>query len=251
MTKLTIRLPFEGFYNSKYSDTLDSCEEQDAEHFAELDEYEQPKELRLSANDYAEIFFKCADYSAAYQATARIYVDAFGIWASELLGFDLGLEFESMDSPREYNFATDRVFAYVDSSVVERLLDKNREDGFEALRKRIKDTFTSYDGFISHYSNNLETWTANHLNLWDHNELCTLLESALLVAGADEDWQWEVFYAVTDDGLFEEWSECVDWQKFHDLVKERREELAEEMREVDPDYNPPTERCQSTLELPF
>src|SRR4051794_25404177 len=119
MTKLVMRLPFEGFYESKYSGEIDHTEEQDAEHFAERDEEERPKELRLGADVFGEILFDCADYSSAYHAVAKVYVDAFSIWASELLECRLGLTFESMDSPREYNFRTDRVYAHVESDIVQ------------------------------------------------------------------------------------------------------------------------------------
>ena len=83
-----------------------------------------------------------------------------------------------MTSPKYYNFETDRVFAYMPETTFKHILANYKT---ETLKKRIEDKFTSYDGFWSHYSNDLDTWLEDEpIEDWDHNQLATLFEAFLL-----------------------------------------------------------------------
>jgi len=96
------------------------------------------------------------------------FVQGFNDYINGELELDIKLSFESMTSPREYNFETDKIFceiSYPDVKKLYRFLDK------EKLRATIKDYCTSYDGFISFYSNDLDLWCEKPLLHWDHNEV--------------------------------------------------------------------------------
>ncbi len=82
-----------------------------------------------------------------------------------------GLEFDRLDSPREYNFTTDRIFAKMPLIAARYMLDNVNVTIFTKL---CKDTFTSYDGFISHYSPDWTEWDKD-ITKWDHNQLGVLL----------------------------------------------------------------------------
>lgn len=247
LNRLIINLPFEGFYNSRYSAEVDHVEQMDAENLEERDREEQPPELRLEASDFAHVLFDCTDYHACYLDVSKAYVDAFNIIASDHLDMPLGLQWESMDSPREYNFATDRVYAYVTLEVMQALFAKSEAEGHKRLAAAIKERFTSYDGFISGYRNDLAVWLEKPLEDWDHNELCTLLGALLSDA---EDFGWSVYYRVVDDdGVYNEWSNAVDWPKFEAKVQELREGKLAELREDDPDFVPSPVRCDRTIDM--
>ncbi len=260
MTKpimLTVNLPFEGFYNSWYSDAVDREEEQFAEyHAAESNEKEKdyeaywPKALRLSESDYSEILFDVTDYSVAYQQIARDYVAAFDYIAGAAFGLvvkdtrqrynyqtkefereaynrpSIRATFESMDSPREYNFATDRIYADIPLSVMRELFKRSKADKHATFSAVIKERFTSYDGFISGYSNRLQEWLSKPLTDWDHNELGTLLIAALNLAGHDdEELRSDLFDATCgSDGASHAWEKAVDWPKFESKRLEKRAE---------------------------
>lgn len=217
---MSVNLPFDGFYETKFSDLLDCNIEQDAEHHEEQDESEQPTELRIDASDYSEILFDAADFSAGYAEIAKDYAEAFSNYLSDKLEFDCGIRFEEMTSPREYNFTTDMIYAHIPTRVVRKLYDLvSKKD----LCAKIKERHTSRDGFISFYSNNCDEWNDKPIADWDYHELGTLIRT--IVEKIDKDWSWSIYYDMCDYG-FEYWSNCVDWKKFEAAVAEKRAELA-------------------------
>jgi len=247
---LSICIPFSGFYESLYSSAIDQEEEQFCENEAEYRQAEEgiPPELHLTASEFAEELMYCVDYRAVHLAVAQTYVDAFNNVASEAIGIPLGLMFEEMTSPREYNFETDRIFCEITPATVRALFAQSAADGHAALEAQIRRRFTSYDGFISGYPNALETWLEKPLDEWDHNELGTLLLACLDLAAVD-DLAMDVYYAATDcDSFYHEWSNGVDWPKFEARVAEIRADKEAEARD-DPAYLPPAYRCPLTLDL--
>jgi hypothetical protein len=255
MTKtktVNLNIPFAGFYCSIYSDEIDQTETQEAEHMEEREQEEQHcEDLRLSASEFCDILLNVSDYGAMQNAIARKYVSAFNNEASEALGFPLRLSFETMTSPREYNFATDRIFCDMPASVARKLFVMSKRENHAALTRVIKSRFTSCDGFISHYSNRLADWTDKPLADWDHNELGTLLIACLSLCAdwKDNDWELSVYYAVTDcDGIYREWQDGIDWQKFETAVSELRAEKLAEWQEENPDAELPY-RCDLTPDM--
>ena len=256
---LEIELPFTGFYNSVYDSEIDSQQEQDAEYYAthsdcEGGEQSFPEPLQISESDVSQMLFDCADYSAAHREIAQAYVDSFSYLAAEALGISapitrkiydwqskkyktrraiettLRLEFAAMESPREYNFTTDRIFAKFPVSVVQRLWAICKEDGFTTLGKIADARHTSRSGFISHYRADWESW--GHWKEWDHNQLKTLLIAACDIVGFDCDDSDLALYYSTVEGL-NAWSNCVDWPKFESARIEKRAELLQEWLETD------------------
>lgn len=88
-------------------------------------------------------------------------------------------EFVEIDSPNEYNYTTDRLIGKCDFEAnkedIKAFVEKHKEE----FDKVVKENFTSYDGFISFYSNDINEWDLDSL---DHNELGTVLECVALVA---------------------------------------------------------------------
>jgi hypothetical protein len=256
-TTMVMNIPFSGFYESKWSGGIDHEEESHAEYEAnEREEGEQshPAELRLSETEIAEILFDVTDYSAAYATIARDYVEAFGTVMGEALDLDLKLTFESMSSPKYYNFETDRIFVNVPLEVVKELFKRSEKDGHKALKQVVHDRHTSRSGFCSWYSNDLADWLEKPVEEWDHNELMTLLGAAFALAEVDngDELEWEVYEAVAyGEGFYHAWSNAVDWAACEERVAELRAEKLEAIHEDDPDFVMPEPRCPYTLELPL
>lgn len=258
MDTLIINLPFEGFYDSKYSGEFDSIQEREAEHFAEYqDEEGIAPELRLDASEFSEILLDATDWAEAYRMGSKVFVDAFNDIASEHLDLPLRLSWESMSSPREYNFATDRVFAHIPVDVVQALFARSAAEEHKRLAECIAKRFTSYDGFSSHYPNQLATWLERDVTDWDHNELGTLLIALLSDYGDEhgETLDWDVYYRCVDgDGFYHEYSEATDWKRFEELVSDKRAEKLEELRLDDPEHPlcvmpEPPYRCPNTIDM--
>lgn len=149
-------IPFQGFYCSEYSELVDyavtNCFQDDHGDINQA---------------IADKVFDNTDYRALHEYAAKAYTEYFAF------EFKIKLTFKELVSPREYNFTTDRIFCDIDLEEVKRIYELVDHD---ILVKQIKDNFTSYDGFISHYSNDLDSWGSD-LAEWDHNQIGTLLEA--------------------------------------------------------------------------
>ncbi len=297
---IVVNLPFPGFYESPYSDAINREESYYGESlcsgYASDGETAFPEALRLDESDLAGLLYRVSNYRDAYQQLARDYVESFDAYAGELFGFSvadarttwrngnkesepyqrdsISMVFESMDSPREYNFATDRVYGEMPLAILYLLFRKSRAEGHETLAAVIAERFTSYDGFISGYSRDIGDWLEKPLRDYDHNEAGTLLIAAMRLAGYDESsFEYDLFEMTCGDSetAYSAWSDCVDWPKFEELRNEARAEKladwlesdmdsaliwranhAELFAELAPDFDAPADapyRCTETPDL--
>ena len=147
-------IPFAGFYNTPHTAHIDHAEEQ---LFTD-DSGEIP------CQKLYEMFWQNTSYKPVFNKYARAYVEA--------LGEELGIHFdyEEMDSPREYNFTSDRLFAKISRSDLARLLRAVRG---KPLDSKIAEWFTSHSGFISYYPNHISHWP--RIAEWDHNHVGCVL----------------------------------------------------------------------------
>jgi len=133
-------------------------------------------------NDYGQnvVYDDYKNYEIAF---CKAYVDAFPDAFEDYCGFKLRVEFEELDSPREYNFANDRIFAKIDSRDVQRLFD---EVSHLAMSDVAKNLFTSCDGFVSHYSPDWQNDWSSDPRTWDHNQVYCLLMAYFYRYGVTE-----------------------------------------------------------------
>lgn len=228
-----IQIPFPGFYDSLYSSEVDSIVEREAEHFAE-----QEGET-LEASDFFEILSDVTDYHKCFEGIASEYVSAFDSHWSDELGFKLGLEFETMKSPREYNFETDRLFAFIEQSVLDTLWAESKADDHASLIHTITERHTSRSGFISFYSSTFQEWLEKPLTEWDHNELGTLLIAVMRLHCERDEWEMDVFDRMSESCFYAH-SDAVDWPAFDAKAAALRAERA---------APPPPYRCPDTTDM--
>lgn len=150
-------VPFSGFYESLHDGAIDDCLQQ---MFA--DDHGNVKYPKL-----AERLQRDCDFRKVHLAYAQAYVEAFADEVNLKT-----LKWESLTSPREYNFETDRLFATMDEDEFLDLIDSVELDKFHALARH---RFTSRDGFMSWYDPDVSTWGPSHL--WDHNQVGCLLQA--------------------------------------------------------------------------
>lgn len=157
-------IPFSGFYGSQ--------------HEAELDQEVENLVSNSSGNGavsdkLAEMIWDGIVWRVAMNNYAKQYAATFAhFFAMEYEG--IALEYESMSSPHEYNFTTDRIFCTISLLDIQKLTGLVTRERFEQTAKEL---FTSYDGFISHYSSNVESW--GEPDAWDHNQVGTLVLAAV------------------------------------------------------------------------
>lgn len=266
---LLTTIPFSGFYHSVWSDAVDQQEESHAEYEADERQAEEgiPAELRLDQQELQSILFDVTTYRDAYRQIAEAYAEAFDEWAGEQLEMtrkakrnrydydtgktrvetydadSIGLQFESMDSPREYNFTTDRIFCHIPLKTVRALFKISKAENHERLKAAIYERHTSRSGFISFYGNDLESWLKKPLQEWDHNEIATLLNA---LAGIPE--HMEIYDRLGSEWDYSAWSNAVDWKAYDSRVQELRNEKAAAMQVDNPDYVP-AYRCTKTPDM--
>jgi hypothetical protein len=263
---LSCRIPFCGFYESLYSSAIDDHAHQEAERFAGEDGTPLDDVLGVYAPTLIQIADRlpsgavfdavsdalsiATDYSAAYQHLAKAYAEEFLAWLADTL--DRGAidgAFEEMQSPRYYNFESDRIFASIPTDAIEDIIRRLRDEAPGKLEAAFKAQFTSRSGFISHYDN---TVPEKGLAEWDHNELY-----AVLLAWCEHNCERgdisEELYDWRCGGLYEEvyraFDVAVDWDKFKDLLEAAAEALAE-YHEIDTgEAEERPYRCPHTLDL--
>lgn len=169
-TRVDTLIPFSGFYESIHSWRLDDL--LNVGEDSDLSSVERDK--RIDAMDWK---FEMENY-------AKQYVKQI----SKMLGIEL--EFIELNSPREYNFTTDRIFAKIKPEDVKKLI---AEVDSAIIEKLVEEKFTSRSGFISHYANSYADWDKDNL---DHNQIGTIIEASLIESDGDswEDWTIEHLY---------------------------------------------------------
>lgn len=183
--KFNIELPFfPGFYES-------DLENGDTSYWAIKEELEYYQSEYCSdwgpgdkddAPFYAQLTEDDLDFNyKEYEEEVRTgWISAF---RESVPDFVLSVENVEMTSPRYYNFETDRLWA--DVELADDWMDSVREfmvENADWLRERIKDDWTSYDGFMSFMSNNFDDLSHDEdEGYW-----------------GDKSWYWHLFSGQSD-----------------------------------------------------
>ena len=178
-------IPFSGFYYSLHDSDLDSA----LESIFSDDSGTARPELVCKAHDAADWRMVQNNYAAEYAAA----------FARE---FNLPLQFESMKSPREYNFSTDIIYCAIGADDAAWLFDTCDKT---LLDKIARETFTSRDGFASFYDPDFTEW--GDLLTWDPNQLGVLIRAHVTEQNPDFD-QWAEFDLMENarcNGAIDNW----------------------------------------------
>lgn len=243
--KYTACLPFSGFYDSLWS----SVSDREIENMAEWEAFEKqnevgtPSELRLAESDFTQALNGCFDYAKFKRDMSAAYVDVFKDYLENEFGVVADIEFEALDSPREYNFTTDRIFVKLDRVSLARIYKAARKLG--NFDETIKKRHTSYDGFASYCTNDVDCWKIKKPSEFDHNEIETLFQAIL--ANCD-DWELDLYYGLPDAGA-DIVSDCIDRLAYELKLSALRFEKIENQKAFDPGYVAPILRCPNTADL--
>lgn len=174
MDKLSIVLNFHGFYNTIHDEMIDdSLEQMICDDHGDIPV--------INGESASELLHNVTDYEKIYNEYSKEFVNNLNYYIKEKTNFNPLLEFETLISPREYNFENGRIFAFIPKSS---LLKIASEVNFECLQQVIKDRFESRSGFLSFYSGNIHDWLDIPLNKMDHNQLSALF-SAWIMSNED------------------------------------------------------------------
>ena len=170
MNKLESTIPFCGFYESFISDDIDYQIGQQIEWDSDTFDLNEDEQQILS-DSYLSVNRKYF-YNQIAQDYTNFYIE---ILNRRLKGFELKAKFNLFTSPREYNFKTDRIFINIEKNHAIDFIKYIIKNYKKELEKKIKDRFTSRDGFISFYKNSLDLWIDDYSE-WDCNMIGTCFE---------------------------------------------------------------------------
>ena len=201
---------FPGWYGSWLDSELDHQIERDSEYIANGQDSEYyandsaanfnfPEPLKLSESDVSDLYFRQSfcEYREArnldwLETLANELTDQCEsagdsrlqtFWRVAVCALGYSLKYESMSSPREYNFTTDRLFAFGRLQAFRVMLRLARRPEYrDAWAAIVSDRHSSRDGFISFYDSDAESWGAD-IREYDHNQLATLFAFALESCG--------------------------------------------------------------------
>lgn len=166
-----IVIPFQGFYESTASHRAEEAA------YSDWPGYDEKK---ADKDDPGNVDFAPDEFWAWYSDKHKNYeLDVAKEYTSQLFGeidsnIKPDLESITIDSPSQYNFTTDRIFIQVAKSDLMELyqnVDKN------ILAETVKEMYTSYDGFSSHYDNDLASDEWSDVESWDHNQWLAVINA--------------------------------------------------------------------------
>ena len=170
MKKLESTIPFDGFYESFINADIDHEIEIDTEYYSELYDLNESEE-ELLCNSFLNInSYKF--YNQIAKDYTNFYIDALN---ERLKGFTLKATYKCFESPREYNFETDRIFIEIEENHCIEFIEYIVKNYKKELEKKIEDRFRSRSGFISFYKNSIDLWTKDFKE-WDCNMIGTCFE---------------------------------------------------------------------------
>lgn len=127
-----------------------------------------------------EIYYECErtgqeedvdftfDYKQYQNDICKAYTEVWELWMQEFISEDIELEFVEVHSPRYYNYENDschvkiRLTQAAEDAIIAKI-GKHRAQ----IAKWIKENHTSYDGFSSNLSNDIDQWPSR---LFDDDE---------------------------------------------------------------------------------
>jgi len=157
--KYKIVVPFSGFYESVHSDQMDQALE------STLDA--EPREPALVFDDLV------IDTQGFYKEYAEAYIASVVTFLAQECDISLDLEFFEVNSPKEYNFETDQIVAYISEEGIKAMLE---HIDWHDLEADIQEQLKNRDGFCTMRSNNMYDWLFRGIKDWDSIELGFLME---------------------------------------------------------------------------
>ena len=208
MQKTIIELPnFEGFDYSWIDAEFDNIAQYESEHFAE--EYDLSEEKKEEIRD--DYFSQ--NFEELKEEICKVYAQNYFNDIEFETDIELNAEFESLGSQQTWLCRLDRFFVEVPTNKAQSLLKWILTNRYEELKEIVRDRFTSRDGYVPHYSKNLNEW--GKFSTWDHNQIGT----ALLVFFNDNDFNYDIHEKV---------SEVIYGQIFNTLSDEMQDFLNKE-----------------------
>ncbi len=113
-----------------------------------------------------------------------VYLPEFESILSDKLEIEIldnELVFEKIIHPREYNFTTDRLFAFVSHRIINKAYEyiNSSEEKISVMNEICEQMFKSRSGFISFYEYQWKLWGNNIIEDWDFNQYGAMFKAII------------------------------------------------------------------------
>lgn len=222
--KLTNLHHFPGFYNSHLKYYIESYVEMESEWaFDQSNDNCLIESDKLNMSIYSGLLWDNYKHNIYKELIADYYIDSFieyiadyGLkinqrkknYASEI-DLHIKLKFEAIDSPKYYNFETDKLICKILIDDIRKILKAHKKDNYKHLNDFCIDNFTSISGFHSFYSNDYNDIINKNINDLDCNEIGALISS---LYNYEKFKEAELYFCedICGNGELEN---CFDWPK--------------------------------------
>jgi hypothetical protein len=213
---------FTGYYETLLSSIPDSYVEQEISCYTDGVTYKIKQEVM----DYiTNNLWDYVNYKPLFEDMSKKVVEYYNDNLAYYFGNDcsIGFEYQSLYSPKEYNFTSDSINIKVNFD--DRFINVLKEyinENINEFEEYIKNRYTSCSGFISFYSNNYKDWI-DYINNEDlqNNEhyMGCFLDFVVKNETSDitEDIYFHCYEHYNSNGYIDSF---VEWDKFYSKVQE-------------------------------
>lgn len=190
--KFDIKNPIHvGFYESILSPTANGLEE------GYIEMLNDEREITLEDNQYAIVEYDYKEYEKMVTTDINEYfINEINSIIKDRLKIEnfLTIVGEQLISPSFYNFETDRSFIDVTANKEDliKVIKYMFKHYYKELENYIYDHHSSYDGFISFYSNDVDVWMDKDILELDSIELSSILDVLIHEYHSEEDLMYEL-----------------------------------------------------------
>lgn len=191
---------FPGFYESIFCNSDEFID----------DESELEFELKEKFNKYIEVCYEYENFDKYKKDVCIAFMDEYVNKIIEVLPYEItenkNFKFKIIedkdniivDSPKYYNYRTDRCFCEIETNIETLDMIKNHTLKLDDAKNYILRNFTSRDGFISFLSNDIDYWKSLEVNNYEENMIIALLDMLLSLSDctAFEEIAMAVYYDV-------------------------------------------------------
>lgn len=221
-----IEIPFSGFYESIHDSNIDRALEDGFNY-----DYEKQEEAELTDEIRDAIWSANVNHKAIEIEYCEAFVNAFAD------RYELDLEFEIMTSPKEYNFATDRIFAKIKREQIDKI--RAEVEAHDKWPEYIKDNFTSYDGYWANYDSDYknEDWTRADLDSCQYGVILKFWLRNITNLGGIEGYDVDEYYLTND-------FEMCNWESINNAHDKIREYIEEQKKDYSHCYS-----CDKAIDM--
>lgn len=239
---------FSGFYETEFSMKM-SVDEIANELLENIDDFNDNEKYLLRQyieNNYDDCIK--TDYKEYENEVAHKVCEFLSEQVSVCLHTDVEFEFENIYSPQYYNFKNDSINVNLkcDTDEFMKKLLSMVQSHKKEFQEYLEATYTSCDGFISFYSNNIEDWLKEEYN---EHEIGSMLEFVLKLCNKDiyTEMVYYVIENVWEGGYYhftEKFDKFLENDDLHKILNEfkkmclQKDEYIAIMRSQEKEINP-------------